>query len=196
MNLIDKFIVLVSFDKIKNADAIIYLEGDGYNRLDKVFELYNNGHANKIVFSGGIEDLNYGSYPGDKIIPLLIKKGVKKSDIILEDKSLHTGEQAINVIELCEKKKWKRILLVASHYHQFRAFLTFFNVLHDKNMHRVLDIINVPVRNLSWFEVNPWGTRFEILETEFNKMYKYISKDLDNHFYNIIEYYKWKETLV
>lgn len=38
MNLIDKFIVLVSFDKIKKADAIIYLEGDGYNRLDKVFE--------------------------------------------------------------------------------------------------------------------------------------------------------------
>ena len=64
MNLIDKFIVLVSFDKIKKADAIIYLEGDGYNRLDKVFELYNNGYSgdNLIKYINNKLENNYNKY--------------------------------------------------------------------------------------------------------------------------------------
>ena len=50
----EKFIAIVDNDNIQKSDAIILLEGDGFNRYRKAVELYKEGYAEKIVFSGGI----------------------------------------------------------------------------------------------------------------------------------------------
>src|SRR3989338_6393895 len=56
----------------------------------------------------------------------LLKRSVKESHIIIEDKSLNTRDQSINVCELAKKNRWQKIIIVGSYPHyQARYFLTF-----------------------------------------------------------------------
>ena len=57
---IETIIAMVDNDFIEKSDAIILLEGDGYNRYRKAVDLYTQGFAKKIIFSGGITDYEYG----------------------------------------------------------------------------------------------------------------------------------------
>ncbi|KKP26341.1 MAG: hypothetical protein UR14_C0002G0117 [candidate division TM6 bacterium GW2011_GWE2_31_21] len=185
------FIVLVSNDMLKKSDAIILLEGDGFFRIDKALELYLQKWASFIVISGGIQNLDKGSFPAAQLYEALVKKNVNDSDIIIEDMSLNTREQAENIIKLSQENGWKRIIIVASHYHQYRAFLTFLKVVLDKKID--LEIINAAVSDLAWFENLKWGVRFELLKEEFEKIKKYKKVGHVATFQEAINYFKWKE---
>lgn len=169
----EKFIALVAADPLAKADVIVLLEGDGTSRLAKCAELYKTGYAPVICFSGGADNKAYGSYPFKEYIPLLEKLGLKASDFVLEQKSQHTQQQAVEVLNLMENKGWSRLILVASHYHQYRAFLTF---LAEGLKRRKCPIIyNAPATHLSWFKPEPWGSRYELLSKEFEKIEEYMS---------------------
>lgn len=167
----EKVIALVDNDGLKKSDAIILLEGDGLNRYQKAVELYNGGWADKIVFSGGITDYEYGSFPFSDVLPHILKTGVPENAIIHEDKSLSTKEQSVEVIKMSMINGWKRMILVATHEHQYRAYLTFLREVLDKIPALVL--FNAPARNLNWFVETGWGTRFRRLEMEFERIEKY-----------------------
>ena len=168
----EKFIALTDNDGIQKSDAIILLEGDGFNRYKKAVDLYKLGFSSKIIFSGGITDFNYGSYPFSMILPKMLSLGVPKKDIIHEKKSKNTKDQAIEVIKLAIKNNWKNLILVATHDHQYRAYLTFLKeVLNSKNE---IILFNSPVRNLEWFKQNVWGRRIDNINNEFIKIEKYI----------------------
>jgi len=167
----EKFIILVNNEPLKKADAIILLEGDGFFRLFHAVKLFKEGWASKIVVSGGINNKSYGSFPVKEIVPELLKMGIASDNIIMEEVSQNTVEQARNIITMAENKKWKKIILVASHYHQFRAFLTFLKIMKNSNTN--LFIINSPARELPWFHKNKWGRRFDLLDVEFEKIEKY-----------------------
>jgi len=190
----EKFIVLVDNDSLKKSDAIILLEGDGLFRVPKVIELYNSQWSNKVVFSGGIFDPSYGSFPSEYIIPELIKSGISEENIIIEDNSLNTRDQAFAIMKLCKEKIWKRIILVASHYHQYRAYLTFLKAMKESGL--LIEIINATSRNLKWFEDTGWGKRFDLLEQEFIKIEKYSEHGHLATFEEAIDYQRWKEKQV
>ena len=187
----EKFIALVDNDCIQPSDVIILLEGDGLNRCEKAASLYAKGWADKILFSGGICNYSYGSYPIVDVLPELNRLGVKNEDVILENKSQNTLEQAKFVIQLALKNNWKKLILVATHDHQYRAYLTF--------LKRVLEIdgeillFNAPARNLSWFQETGWGTRFERLEAEFDRIEKYSDLGHLASCADVIKYQEWKE---
>ena len=187
----EKFIILVDNDIIKKADAIILLEGDALNRCKQAASLYKYNFSNKIVFSGGITDHNYGSLPAEFILPELIKLGVKLEHIIIEDKSQNTKEQAEEVIKIVLKNNWSKIILVASHNHQYRAFLTFLKVINDLNYNLI--IYNAPAKDLKWFSDGGYGTRFDQLESEFVRIYKYRQIGHLATFDEAIKYQQWKE---
>lgn len=187
----EKVIALVDNDGLKTSDVIVLLEGDGLNRYEKAVNLYQQGWAKKIIFSGGIVDYEYGSYPFSDVLPHILKCGVPEGDIIHEDKSLNTREQAIEVVNLAMKNNWKRIILVATHEHQYRAYLTFLRVVLDINKDIIL--YNAPVRNLTWFTENPWGKRFDRLEQEFDRIESYSLLGHLATFEEVIEYQIWKE---
>lgn len=191
MTELEKLIVLVDNDIIKPSDAIILLEGDGLNRVDKAVEIYKNKYANIIVFSGKIDNPSYGSYNAKKILPVLLSMGIPEEDILHENKSANTREQAVEVIKLSIKKNWKRIILVASHYHQYRAYLTFLKVLLDQNIDLI--IYNAPANKLRWFEETGWGKRIDLLEIEFQKISEYNELNHIASYQSAIEYQKWKE---
>lgn len=194
MELREKFIILVDNDCIKKSDAIILLEGDGLNRIQKAVELYQLGFAETLVFSGGITNYDYGSFPFSYVYPELINAGVPPSAIIHESKSQNTREQAIEVIKLANLKSWKNLILVASHYHQYRAYLTFLKELLDLNRNIIL--YNAPAKDLSWFEETVWGKRYDLLEQEFLRIEKYCQLGHLANFNEAIEYQKWKEQQV
>lgn len=193
MNNKEKFLVLISNERLKKADAIILLEGDGLNRVKPAADLYLQGWADTIVVSGGVYTPDYGSYPSEYLIPELIKGGVPSEKIVIEGKSKHTREQAEEVLELARNHGWKKIILVASSYHQPRAFLTFLKVMNEKNLK--LQIINAPARELSWFEETGWGKRNELLDAEFEKIEKYMALGQMATFKEAIEYQQWKESV-
>jgi uncharacterized SAM-binding protein YcdF (DUF218 family) len=188
----EKIIALIDNDCLKKSDAIVLLEGDGLNRYQKAVNLYKSGWANKIIFSGGITDYEYGSFPLSDILPSIIKEGIPESDLIHENNSRNTREQAIEVVSFVKNNLWaKKLILVATHEHQYRAYLTFLRVVIDSG----LDIIiyNSPVRNLPWFNETGWGRRIDRLEQEFDRIEKYEKLGHIATYEEVINYQKWKE---
>jgi uncharacterized SAM-binding protein YcdF (DUF218 family) len=190
----EKFIAIVDNDTISKSDVIVLLEGDGLNRCQKAVDLYKNGWADKIIFSGGICDYSYGSYPIIDVLPHLINLGVPESDIIVENKSLNTKEQAEFVIDLVKKNNWKKLILVATHDHQYRAYLTFLNKI--LKVDKTILIFNAPARNLPWFKETGWGTRFNRLQEEFKRIDIYKKKGHLASYEDVITYQEWKEAQI
>lgn len=187
----EKFIAVVDNDILKSSDAIILLEGDGLNRYQKAVELYNQNIATQIVFSGNITDYEYGSFPFSDVLPYILKEGIPADAVIHEDKSMNTREQAVEAIKMAISHKWKRLVLVASHEHQYRAYLTFLREVLDKKSGIIL--YNAPARNLGWFNKSEWGIRFERLEQEFARIEKYSQLGHLATYREAIDYQKWKE---
>ena len=187
----EKILAIVDNDCLSDSDAIILLEGDGFDRFRKAVSLYKQGKAPKIVFSGNITDYNYGSYPFAEVLPRMLEAGVPEEDIIHEDKSLNTREQAVEVVRMAQERGWKKLILVASHEHQYRAYLTFLREVLDSQSG--ITLYNAPARNLDWFVDKGWGTRFERLEAEILRIEKYTEMGHLASAQEVIDYQKWKE---
>jgi uncharacterized SAM-binding protein YcdF (DUF218 family) len=187
----EEFIILVDGDKLKSSDAIVVLEGDGFNRIEKAIELYRNRWADRIVLSGGFENRPGGSYHVKELVPVCLQAGISRNSIIVEDISLNTREQAVEVAGIISQNQWRRIILVASHYHQYRAYLTFLKVILENNLKT--EIINAPADNLNWFEDPGWGKRFALLKDEFEKIEKYGKMGHIASFKQALKYQEWKE---
>ena len=187
----EKILAIVDNDCLSVSDAIILLEGDGFDRFRKAVSLYKQGKAPKIVFSGNITDYDYGSFPFAEVLPRMLEEGVPEDDIIHEDKSLNTREQAVEVVRMAQERGWKKLILVASHEHQYRAYLTFLREVLDSKSG--ITLYNAPARNLDWFVDKGWGTRFERLEAEILRIEKYTEMGHLANAQEVIDYQKWKE---
>ena len=187
----EKILAIVDNDCLSMSDAIILLEGDGFDRFRKAVSLYKHGKAPKIVFSGNITDYDYGSFPFAEVLPRMLEAGVPEDDIIHEDKSLNTREQAVEVVRMAQERGWKKLILVASHEHQYRAYLTFLREVLDSKSG--ITLYNAPARNLDWFVDKGWGTRFERLEAEILRIEKYTEMGHLANAQEVIDYQKWKE---
>ena len=187
----EKILAIVDNDCLSTSDAIILLEGDGFDRFRKAVSLYKQGKAPKIVFSGNITDYDYGSYPFAEVLPRMLEAGVPEEVIIHEDKSLNTREQAVEVVRMAQERGWKKLILVASHEHQYRAYLTFLREVLDTKSG--ITLYNAPARNLDWFVDKGWGTRFERLEAEILRIEKYSELGHLATAQEVIDYQQWKE---
>lgn len=131
-NLISQLTKKVLAEKPRPADCIIWLQGDQFDRAAKVLELFRAGFAPLIVLSGNNVLLGKNEKrPDENNISLeamkkwLLDNQVPEREIMIDDRSLNTREQAEHVISLAQTRNWQTILLVSSDYNQPRAFLTF-----------------------------------------------------------------------
>jgi len=94
------------------------LDGDSLNRLVGGFILYRKLHI-PLIFSGGYSTSTVAA----SIIArkILLKMGVSRSDIIIDDKSNDTAQNALDTESICKKHKFTKIILVTSAYHMKRA---------------------------------------------------------------------------
>jgi uncharacterized SAM-binding protein YcdF (DUF218 family) len=191
----EKCLAIIDNDCLQQSDAIVLLEGDGLHRYQKAVSLFDEGWADKLIFSGGITDYEYGSYPFSDVLPHILAMGVPHDAIIHEGISLNTKEQAIEVLKIAHNNHWKRLILVASHEHQYRAYLTFLRQVIDHYYGEII-LYNSPARNLGWFTESEWGVRFNRLEIEFDRIDKYSQLGDLASYQEVIDYQKWKESLL
>lgn len=149
----EKFLsILLRIVSPQRSDAIVWLQGDGFERGGKVLDLYLAGWSDLIILSGNNFLLTNKDRPGETNVFLedmkhwLCGRGVKEDDIIIESESMHTKDQADHVVNLAQNNSLNKILLVASEYHQMRAFLTFLKSAQRKEWNGI--IINQPLLSI------------------------------------------------
>ncbi|MEE9164929.1 MAG: YdcF family protein [Nitrospinota bacterium] len=149
--------LLIKSDPLSKADIIIVLAGEQGERVQYGVELYKQGYADKILFSGG----SIVDFPGGEKITWagLMKDyatllGVPENAIILQDESRSTQEDALFSSRLLQDQNFYSVILVTSPYHSRRAYLMF------KQVFKGIEIHSAPVVN-SWYDANSWWKNFK-----------------------------------
>jgi len=129
----------------KTADAIVAVSGgDTSARTNEAVGLYQNGWAPKLIFSGAAQDK---SGPSNAAVMRreALEAGVPDDDIIIEEYSETTKENAEKTQNILDQNDIKSVILVTSAYHQRRAGLEFAKRTGD------VDVRNHPVsRDNQW----------------------------------------------
>jgi len=168
--------------KPEHADAIVFLQGDRLDRVQKVRELYESGFANTVFITGNNELVGRGKRNEENDMHLselkgwLVGHGIPEKVMIIDDQSMNTSGQAINTIRLAKEKGWPALLVVTSPFHVLRAYLTF---LKQANKQGWKGHIIMQVADLPW-GTPPSGrtkTAKEMLAIEMEKIKKY-AKDI------------------
>jgi uncharacterized SAM-binding protein YcdF (DUF218 family) len=113
---------------MEHYDAIVVLSHQIYDdgtltdetkeRTDKGIELLKAKVADKIIFSGGFDDINAPYTHAEAMRLYALSKGVNPRKILLEDKSLDTVAQALfTKIKILKTKKLYRIIVITHKYH-------------------------------------------------------------------------------
>lgn len=127
--------------EIPTAEAIVVLGGgvkpatwprpspDLSDEGDRVFygaQLYREGKAPLVIASGGRIDWKDGGPPESKDMAAIMETlGVPSSAILQDPTSLNTYENAVNVRQLLQSRRLRKILLVTSAMHMPRSLLIF-----------------------------------------------------------------------
>ncbi|NQU73225.1 MAG: YdcF family protein, partial [Candidatus Omnitrophica bacterium] len=112
-------------------------------------ELYNEGYADKIIFSSGYFYI-YNDAENMKLIALSM--GVPERNIILEQKANSTYENVVFSKAILDKNKWDSILLISSPYHMRRAYFVFNKWKND------IEVTYTPVK-ICQFYYRPEGLK-------------------------------------
>ncbi|MBI3307887.1 MAG: YdcF family protein [Candidatus Melainabacteria bacterium] len=162
------------------ADVIVFLQGDRFDRIDKVQSLFHNSLASLVLITGNNVLIGQGKRYEENDVHLsklkerLINKGIPEAAIIIDEHSSNTFDQAVNTIKTAKKKKWSTLLIVTSPYHVLRAYLTFIKQFKKQ---RWKGNIVMQCADLSW-DTPPSGrikTSIEMLKVEMEKIEKYNS---------------------
>jgi uncharacterized SAM-binding protein YcdF (DUF218 family) len=96
----------------------------GADRVLQPIRLYKEGYVKKIIISGGSGSLSKkANTESSDLKKILVCSGVPDSDILLEEKSRNTHENALFTKALLNKHpEYKKLLLVTSAFHIRRAF--------------------------------------------------------------------------
>ena len=127
--------------ELPKADAIVVLGGctqpadlprpwvdlmEGGDRVVHAARLFKAGKAPKVILSGG--RVGWSGETGSEsedMAQLVEFMGVPRSAILQDPTSLNTRENAVNVKQIMEQQKIRRILLITSATHMPRSLLIF-----------------------------------------------------------------------
>lgn len=133
----------------RKVDAIVAISGgDTTARTAQAIDLYDKGWADVLVFSGAAAD-KAGPSNAEAMKRQALAAGVSNSNIIIDETSETTKQNAANTATLFSDHDISSVILVTSAYHQRRAGLEFAQRVGLK-----VAIINHPVAaDNQW---SPW----------------------------------------
>jgi uncharacterized SAM-binding protein YcdF (DUF218 family) len=123
----DAGIILTGFTSLEKSPHDRVYTNKGADRFLHTVMLYKTGHIRKIIVSGGLGLLRKTKHSeAAEVKTLLLLAGVPEADILLEDKSQNTYENAQFTRALLRRHpELKKIVLVTSAFHMRRASACF-----------------------------------------------------------------------
>jgi uncharacterized SAM-binding protein YcdF (DUF218 family) len=136
---------------LERVDAIVVVSGGDNNlRIEKGVQLYNEGWSKTILFSGAAAEGEVSNAKAMKRIA--VKAGVPEENILIEEKSKTTLENAEMSAVVITEEGYKSIILVTSPYHQRRTYELFKKSLPD------VRIVNQSAQDEAWRKKGWWET--------------------------------------
>lgn len=166
----------------QHADAIVFLQGDRFDRAKRVISLYKEKYADQVFIVGNNVLAGEGKRPGENNVSLeemaayIREKGIPLHSIIVNYQAMNTLGQARETIHFAKERKWNVLLIVVSPYHVLRAYLTFVKQAKEQ---RWQGKVVFQIADLPWDKA-PSGrssTALELLHRELEKIKAY-QKDL------------------
>ncbi|OGZ49470.1 MAG: hypothetical protein A3C83_00480 [Candidatus Ryanbacteria bacterium RIFCSPHIGHO2_02_FULL_47_25] len=116
--------------KLQKADCIIVLGSHDTRTAERGAELFLEGWALLLVFSGGrgrLTPKNWDIPEAEMFAGVALKMGVPKEKILIENKSTNTGENVVFTKKFLEEKglKPRKVIVVQKPYMERRAYATF-----------------------------------------------------------------------
>jgi uncharacterized SAM-binding protein YcdF (DUF218 family) len=121
-------IILLGGGTIYNADDILVPPRDVLRRIAVSAQNYaackRTALTCQVIVSGG-NPQEHDATEADTYLPYLLRERVPRADIVLENSSLTTYENARNVSAILAQSRYDAVILVTSAYHMPRALLDF-----------------------------------------------------------------------
>lgn len=126
-------------DNIEKADCILVLGSHDVRVAERAAELYIDGWAPLLIFSGGLGRLTEGVWTeteADLFAKIAIDKGVPGEAILIENQSTNTGENIVFTQKLLKEKNLapRSFIVVQKPYMERRSFATFKKHWPDKKL--------------------------------------------------------------
>ena len=124
---------------LKKADCILVLGSHDTRVAIRGAQLFLDGWAPLLVFSGGLGRLTEGMWDqpeADKFAEIAINMGIPQDKIIIENQSTNTGENILFTKQKFEAMDIhaERFIIVQKPYMERRAYATFKNFWPDKEV--------------------------------------------------------------
>jgi uncharacterized SAM-binding protein YcdF (DUF218 family) len=115
---------------LEKADCILALGTQDTRVAERAAELYQQGYAQLIVFSGGLGKITASIWTeseAERFAAIAIAKGVPAEVILTENKSTNTGENILFTQQLLQEKQIdvNSFIVVQKPYMERRSFATF-----------------------------------------------------------------------
>lgn len=116
--------------QLEPADAILVLGSHDTRVAVRAAELWLEGYAPLLVFSGGLGRLTEGNWTepeADKFARIAMDMGVPESQILIENRSTNTGENISLSYKLLQQRgvNLQKLILVQKPYMERRTYATF-----------------------------------------------------------------------
>jgi len=126
-------------DTMVKSDCILALGSHDTRVADRAADLYLEGWAPVLIFSGGLGNVTRGIWTeteADKFAAIAISKGVPENDILIENKSSNTGENILFTQKLLLNKNLdpQNFIVVQKPYMERRSYATFKKHWPNKNI--------------------------------------------------------------
>lgn len=165
---------LIVNEKPIKADVIIGLGGVEIPRADYSIKLYDEGYSNTLLFTGGKNPI-----VNEKEAYVMRKEAIRlkvpSKNIIVENKSISTYENAIFTKKILMDHNFKSAIIVTSNYHMRRSSLVFNKAFKNTGIKLIFcsaqDINFKP----KWWLTNNYSTNIVI--SEYEKLVGYFFED-------------------
>lgn len=148
-------------------------------RLPKAIQLYKEGRAKKILFSGGVTWEGFDLSEAHLLKQKAIEQGVPEKDILVEDRSLHTKENVLASLLILDRAFYlhniKRIIVVTTIYHMRRFYLTLKTYMPDWIEYSCCPVNDQTTKADNWYKY-PYGR--QRVENESRKLIRYVKEGI------------------
>lgn len=143
------------------SDCILALGSHDLRVAERAADLYNEGWAPLLAFSGGLGNLTQGIWTepeADKFAAIAIERGVPENAVLIENRSANTGENILFTGKLLEEKGLSpdNFIVVQKPYMERRSFATFKKHWPGKNVVVTSPLVSFeeyPIENISLEDV-------------------------------------------